>query len=183
MLLSILEHCIASKPHGLNWESNVQTYVTMCKAGNRGQGFAVYSTGRLRRAGIYVHLRLIHIVVWQKPAQRCRAVIRRLKIKKKKRNLVCFAYGSGPALGSHYCTLSVYGSPYSGHICFNGVITLQYVAFSFWLLSFRIMFTGSFRAIADLILWLSSISLCRYIIFCLSIHQLIHICIVLPFGY
>ena len=59
----------------------------MCKAGNRGQGFAVYSTGRLRRAGIYVHLRLIHIVVWQKPAQRCRAVIRRLKIKKKKETL------------------------------------------------------------------------------------------------
>ena len=30
--------------------------------------------GRLRRAGIYVHIELAHIVVWQKPAQHGKAI-------------------------------------------------------------------------------------------------------------
>ena len=36
---------------------------------------------RLRREGIYVYLRLIHIVLWQKPTQHCRAIIFQLKVK------------------------------------------------------------------------------------------------------
>ena len=35
--------------------------------------------GRLKREGTYVHLRLIHIVVWQKPTQHCKAIILQLK--------------------------------------------------------------------------------------------------------
>jgi len=35
--------------------------------------------GRLTRAGIYVYLQLIHIVVWQKPTQHCEAVMLQFK--------------------------------------------------------------------------------------------------------
>ena len=133
----------------MNWESNVETYITMCKTDNEEGGFAVYNTERLKREGIFVNLELIHIVEWQKPAQCCRAIILQLKIKKKKRNLVCFAYCSPPALSSHCFPFSVFGFPYSGHVCINGIVTLQCVAFCFWLLSFRIKSTGSFCAIAD----------------------------------
>ena len=38
--------------------------------------------GRFKREGTYVHLGLIHIVVWQKPIQYCKAII--LQLKKKK---------------------------------------------------------------------------------------------------
>ena len=41
---------------------------------------------RFKRKGIYVYLWLIHIVVRQKPAQHCKAIILQLKIKKKKKN-------------------------------------------------------------------------------------------------
>jgi len=70
----------------MNWESNVETYITMCKTENEGGGgFAVYNTERLKREGIFVNLELIHLVEWQKPAQCCRAIILQLKIKKKKK--------------------------------------------------------------------------------------------------
>jgi hypothetical protein len=36
--------------------------------------------GRLSREGIYVYLWMIHVVVWQKTAQHCKAVILQLKI-------------------------------------------------------------------------------------------------------
>ena len=36
--------------------------------------------GRSEREGTYVYLRLIHVLVWQKPAQRCKAIILQLKI-------------------------------------------------------------------------------------------------------
>ena len=36
--------------------------------------------GRLKRQGIYVYLWLIHIVLWQKPTQHCRAIIFQLKV-------------------------------------------------------------------------------------------------------
>jgi len=39
--------------------------------------------GRFKREGTYVHLGLIHIVVWQKPIQYCKAIILQLKKKKK----------------------------------------------------------------------------------------------------
>ena len=41
--------------------------------------------GRFNREGIYVYLRLIHVVVWQKPTQRCKTIILQPKIEKKKK--------------------------------------------------------------------------------------------------
>ena len=41
--------------------------------------------GRFKREGTYVYLWLIHVDVWQKPTQHCKAIIRQLKIKRKKR--------------------------------------------------------------------------------------------------
>ena len=38
--------------------------------------------GRLRREGTYVYLWLIHVDVWQKPSQHCKAIILQLKINK-----------------------------------------------------------------------------------------------------
>ena len=39
---------------------------------------------RFKREGTYVYLWLIHIVVWQKPTQYCKAIILQLKINFKK---------------------------------------------------------------------------------------------------
>ena len=41
--------------------------------------------GRFRREGTYVYLRLIHVDVWQKPIQYCKAIILQLKKEKKKK--------------------------------------------------------------------------------------------------
>ena len=41
---------------------------------------------RFKREGTYVYLWLLHIVVWQKPTQYCKAIILQLK-KKKNRKL------------------------------------------------------------------------------------------------
>ena len=43
---------------------------------------------RFRREGTYVYLWLIHIVVWQKSAPRCKAIIFQLKIKKLKKKKI-----------------------------------------------------------------------------------------------
>ena len=40
--------------------------------------------GRFKREGTYVHLWLIHVDVWEKPTQYCKAVIFLLKIDKLK---------------------------------------------------------------------------------------------------
>ena len=40
---------------------------------------------RFKKEQTYVYLRLIHIVVWQKPTQYCKAIILQLKIKLKKK--------------------------------------------------------------------------------------------------
>ena len=40
--------------------------------------------GRFKREGTYVHLWLIHVVVWQKPIQYCKANILQLKTNFKK---------------------------------------------------------------------------------------------------
>ena len=40
--------------------------------------------GRFKREGTYVNLWMIHVDVWQKPTQYCKAIILRLKTKKKK---------------------------------------------------------------------------------------------------
>ena len=39
--------------------------------------------GRLKREGIYVHLRLIHVDAWQKPTQHGKTITFPLKIKLK----------------------------------------------------------------------------------------------------
>ena len=51
-----------------------------------------YGGGRFKREGIYVYLWLIHVVIWQKPTQHCKAII--LQIKFKKRNQWYFEYGT-----------------------------------------------------------------------------------------
>ena len=40
--------------------------------------------GRFKKEGLYVYLWLIHVDIWQKPAQYCKEIILQLKIKKKK---------------------------------------------------------------------------------------------------
>ena len=40
--------------------------------------------GRFEKEGTYVYLWLIHVVVWQKPTQHCKAIILQLKINLKK---------------------------------------------------------------------------------------------------
>ena len=39
--------------------------------------------GKFNREGTYVYLWLIHVDVWQKPTQYCKAIILRLRRKKK----------------------------------------------------------------------------------------------------
>ena len=41
--------------------------------------------GRVKRKGMYVYLWLIHVDVWQKPAQYYKAIILQLKIKFEKK--------------------------------------------------------------------------------------------------
>ena len=38
--------------------------------------------GSFKRKGTYVYLRPIHVDVWQKPTQHCKAIILQLKINK-----------------------------------------------------------------------------------------------------
>ena len=48
--------------------------------------------GRFRREGTYECLWLMHVDVWQKPTQHCKAIIPQLKIKtffKKKKKGIC----------------------------------------------------------------------------------------------
>ena len=81
-------------------ESNTETYITICKIDsqwefavcfrkpkNRGSvstwrgGMGREMGGRFRREGPYVHLRLIHVEVWQKTTKFCKAIILQLKNK------------------------------------------------------------------------------------------------------
>ena len=52
--------------------------------------------GRFKREGTYVYLWLIHVDVWQKPAQYCKAMILQLNIdpsiEKNFFNVVCFIH-------------------------------------------------------------------------------------------
>ena len=40
--------------------------------------------GMFKREGIYIHLWLIHVDVWQKPTQYCKVIILQLKIQKRR---------------------------------------------------------------------------------------------------
>ena len=44
--------------------------------------------GRFKREGTYVYIWLIHIDVWQKPTQHCKAIIFQLKINFKKMTIL-----------------------------------------------------------------------------------------------
>ena len=46
----------------------------------RGVGCSWSWGGRIKMEGTYVHLWLIHVVVWQTPTQYCKAIILQLKI-------------------------------------------------------------------------------------------------------
>ena len=50
----------------------------------RGVGCGGGMGGRFKREGTYVYLWPIHVVVWQKPTQHCKAIIIQLKISLKK---------------------------------------------------------------------------------------------------
>ena len=39
--------------------------------------------GRFKREGAYVYIWLIHVGMWQKPTQYCKAIIFQLKMKKR----------------------------------------------------------------------------------------------------
>ena len=55
--------------------------------------------GKFKREGTYVYLRLIHLDVWQKSTQYCKAIVFQLKINKyfkKKRNT--YVWDSCPAI-------------------------------------------------------------------------------------
>ena len=70
------------KPEHKNWGST-RCSVTTQRSGMqlRGAGFG----GRSKREWTYVYLRLIQVVVWQKPTQHCKAIILLLKNKLKKK--------------------------------------------------------------------------------------------------
>ena len=48
--------------------------------------------GRLKKEGTYIYLRLIQVIVWQKPTQHCKAIILQLKIKKRMDFLYVFFF-------------------------------------------------------------------------------------------
>ena len=96
---------------GTNWESSLETctlpYVKYIASGNwldelkpcalwqpRGVGW-----GGRWEGGLRVYLWLIHVDVWQKPAQHCKAIILLLKRKKKLGSSKCsYRRGIGPTL-------------------------------------------------------------------------------------
>ena len=59
--------------------------------------------GRFKREVIYAYLWLIHVVVWQKPTQHCKAVILKLKINFCKRKL---KWGNHPGLSQWAYTVA-----------------------------------------------------------------------------
>ena len=64
-----------------------------------GMGWEV--AGRFKRKGTYVCLWLIHVDVWQKPTQFCKAIILQLKGKKNPKTVkyLCHPVGSGEGAG------------------------------------------------------------------------------------
>ena len=90
---------------GTNLESNWN--ITMCKTDscclyNTGHSTSCSGTterggmgqlrGRVEREGLYAHLRLTHLVVWQKPTQHCKATIFQLKINFKEIIPECYKH-------------------------------------------------------------------------------------------
>jgi len=48
--------------------------------------------GSFKREGIFIYLWVIHVAVWQKPAQYCKAIILQLKINIKKKERKVLSY-------------------------------------------------------------------------------------------
>ena len=99
-----LEDTVGKGERGTNWKSNAETYTLpwvkqtpsgnwLCDAGSssRGlcdnlQGGRGWETGgRFKREEAFVHLWLIHVDVWGRLTQYCKAIILQLKINKKSR--------------------------------------------------------------------------------------------------
>ena len=85
---------------GMYGESNMEPYITVCKIDSQRE-FSVWlgelklglcnnleqwdgkgGGGRFKREGTYVYLWRIHVDVWQKPTQHCKAIILQLKRNK-----------------------------------------------------------------------------------------------------
>ena len=63
---------------------------------------------RFMKEGMYVYLWLIHVDIWQKPTQYCKAIILQLKINLRKKSVHCDHIGgpfSFPSLPSDLVTL------------------------------------------------------------------------------
>ena len=76
---------------GPQWESAVwlrELRVGLCNHLEAWEGVG----GSFKREGIYVYLRVIHVAVWQKPAQYWKAIILQLKINifKKERKVLSY---------------------------------------------------------------------------------------------
>ena len=83
-------------PHDLRWSwcNNIR---------NREVG------GRFKREGTYVHLWLIHVDVWQKSNQYCKAIIFQLKIIKNNRNKKHSKYNALESSPNHFPPTPVCG--------------------------------------------------------------------------
>ena len=62
---------------------------------------AVGVGGRLKKEGTYAHLWLMHIVLWQKPTQHCKAVTLQLKINVTILKQYCNKFNKGFKNGPH----------------------------------------------------------------------------------
>ena len=93
----ICGHSGREREGGMNWERSIETYTPPHKIDSqwefalwcRGLNPALYDNlegwdgvGGGRREGTYVYLWLIHVDIWQKPTQYCKAIIFPLKINK-----------------------------------------------------------------------------------------------------
>ena len=74
---------------------------------NLGGGIGREVGGRFRREGTYVFLQLIHVNVWQKPTQHCKAIILQLKYKLKKKSLQVNKNMSSKSKEETICSVSV----------------------------------------------------------------------------
>ena len=91
-----IENTVGEGEGGMNWESSTETY-TLPYVKQIASGKLQYNTGALwqlrgmewgrrwerssRGKRTYVYLWLIHVDIWQKPTQHCKAII--LQLKKK----------------------------------------------------------------------------------------------------
>ena len=92
----------------MNWESSIEIYTllyvkqrangellcntgssTLCSVTTKKDGMGWEMGVRFKREGTYVYLWLIHIDVWQKPTQQCKAIP---SIKKKKKKMCAWLY-------------------------------------------------------------------------------------------